>query len=56
MSAVWFDRAGVALIVAAASAYLLRRLARRASVAFGRGAAGSDPCATECGCDQRRQD
>lgn len=56
MSGAWFDRVGVALIVAAAGAYLLRRLAQRASVAFGRGERDGNVCGTDCGCDQQRRD
>lgn len=52
MSGVWFDRAGVVLIVVAAGAYLARRLARRASAAFGRRGEANDACGSSCGCER----
>ena len=55
MSGAWFDRVGVALIVAAAGVYLLRRAVRRASVVFGPNASGSNECAADCGCGGQRE-
>ena len=50
MSAAWLDEAVVALILLAATAYLARKAMRRVSTAFGRGAAGTNSCGTDCGC------
>ena len=49
MSGGWVDRAAVAVILLAATAYLARRAARRVASAFDRRASGA--CGAECGCD-----
>ena len=50
MSGAWLDRAGVAVIVLAAAAYLARRAMRRVALAFGREPAGAGACGPGCGC------
>jgi hypothetical protein len=50
VSALWIDRIVVAVIVAVAGIYLVRRAARRLSLAFARGRQGTGACDAVCGC------